>query len=80
MASLDEKYPDLASTRFQIHRGFKRFHIWRADPKGCGFVRRIHRMDTCGRKPNSQKKVADPKISGYAWTGPNSFLNLDTVL
>ena len=80
MASLDKKkYPDLTSTQFQIHSGFKHFHIWRADPKGCGFVRRIHRIRVDGSRIRKEK-VADPKISGYVWTGPNSFLNLDTVL
>ena len=74
-----KKYPDLAFTRFRILSGFKHFHIWRADPKGCGFVRRIHRIRVDGSRIRKEK-VADPKISGYVWTGPNSFLNLDTVL
>ena len=74
-----KKYPDLASMRFRILSGFKHFHIWRADPKGCGFVWRIHRIRVDGSRIRKEK-VADPKISEYVWRGPNSFLNLDTVL
>ena len=65
-----KKYPGLASTRFRILSGFKHSHIWRADPKGCGFVRRIHWIRVDGRQIRKEK-VADPKISGYVRTGPN---------
>ena len=39
----------------------------------CGSLWRIRllsdSLDTCGRKPYPERKVADSKISGYVWTG-----------
>ena len=59
-------------TRFRIHSVFKtEFPLWRADLKICGFVCRIHRIRVDGSHIRKEK-VADSKISGYVWTGPQS--------
>ena len=56
MTSVDKKkHPELASTRFQIHSGFKR----------CGFVHQIHRIRVDGSRIQKEK-VADSIISGRA--------------
>ena len=33
-------------------------------------IRPKNTLDTCGRKPYSQKKIAFPQTSGYVWTMP----------
>ena len=47
MTSPDEKYADLASTRFRIHNVFKNFHSGKRMPNS---------PDTCGRKPYPEGK------------------------
>ena len=42
----------------------KKFPLWGADSKSCGFAFRIHRI--------RKRKVGHSKISGYAWTGPKA--------
>ena len=79
-----KKYPDLASTHFRIHGGFKnfnsggriqKFQLWRADSKSCGFVYWIHRIRVDGSLIQKEK-VADSTISGHLRTGPMTFWSL----
>ena len=53
-----QKYTSLDSYRI------KKFPLWGADSKSCGFAFRIHRI--------RKRKVGHLKISGYAWTGPKA--------
>ena len=53
-----QKYTSLDSYRI------KKFPLWGADSKSCGFAFRIHRI--------RKRKVGHSKISGYAWTGPKA--------
>ena len=65
-----KKYPDLASTRFRIHSGFKNFHsggrIQKVADSYAGLTGSVWTVAVSRRK-----KLADSKISGYVWTGPN---------
>ena len=53
-----QKYTSLDSYRI------KKFPLWGADSKSCGFAFRIHRI--------RKRKVGHSKISGHAWTGPKA--------
>ena len=59
-----KKFPDLASTRFQIHSVFKNFHSEERIQKNSGFICCIHRIRVDGSRIRKEK-VADSKISGY---------------
>ena len=60
----------LASSRFRIHnRLFKTFHSGKRIQK-VGGILMPDSPDTCGRKPNLERKSCGLKISGYVWTGP----------
>ena len=65
-----KEYPDLASTRFRVHSGFKNFHsgvrIQKVEDSYAGFTGSVWTVAVSRRK-----KLADSKISGYMWTGPN---------
>ena len=65
-----KEYPDLASTRFRVHSGFKNFHsgvrIQKVEDSYAGFTGSVWTVAVSRRK-----KLADSKISGYVWTGPN---------
>ena len=65
-----KEYLDLASTRFRVHSGFKNFHsggrIQKVVDSYAGFTGSVWTVAVSRRK-----KLADSKISGYVWTGPN---------
>ena len=58
VTSLDKKYPDLASVRFQIHSLFKTFHSGEYILKSFEFLCRTHRIRVDGR-PIRKEKVLD---------------------
>ena len=65
-----KEYPDLASTRFRVHSGFKNFQsgvrIQKVEDSYAGFTGSVWTVAVSRRK-----KLGDSKISGYVWTGPN---------
>ena len=65
-----KEYPDLASTRFRVHSGFKNFQsgvrIQKVEDSYAGFTESVWTVAVSRRK-----KLGDSKISGYVWTGPN---------
>ena len=74
LRNLIKKYPDLASTRFRIHKELKNFHSGERMKKVADSYTGFIGLDLVTSLDKKYSDLADSKISGYVWTGPRLML------
>ena len=68
-----QKYTDTSVHTYPDTQRIQKFPLWRAYTEISGYTERIRRTRVDARCIRI-KKVADTKISGYVWTGPQSLV------
>ena len=84
MTSLDKKYPDLATIRFQIHGVFKNFHsgerIKKLGDSYAGFTGYVWTKAKSGEEKQRIKKYPDTYGRCLKWTLSRHLLELSNIL